>query len=80
MVDCKYCGHRPEGLFVEVTIAQSASVAGHHSSLIRVYLLIQFTSQVFPPSSENACSDWAVSEVIPQIENRTSTDLPLISS
>ncbi len=50
------------------------------SSLTRVYLLIQFTSQVFPPSSENACSDCAVSAPILQMENRTSTDLPLISS
>ena len=47
---------------------------------IRVYLLIQFTSQVFPPSSENACSDCAVSRVIFHMENRTSTDLPPISS
>jgi DNA-binding transcriptional regulator YhcF (GntR family) len=29
-----------------------------HSSLIRVSVAIQFTSQVLPPSSENACSKW----------------------
>src|ERR1039458_5657367 len=51
-----------------------------HSPATRVYLLIQFTSQVLPPSSEKACSDCAVSSVIFQIENRTSTERPLIRS
>jgi hypothetical protein len=45
-------------------------------SLLRVNLLIQFTSQVLPPSPEKACSDWAVSAVMLQIESRTKTDLP----
>ena len=35
--------------------------AGHS---IRVWSLIQFTSQVFPPSSENACSKCAEVRVI----------------
>jgi hypothetical protein len=48
--------------------------------LMRVHLVTQFTSQVFPPSSENACSDWAMSGVTPQSEKRTKTDLPLIGS
>ena len=46
----------------------------------RVYLLTQLVSQVLPPSSENACSDCAVSGVIPQMENRTRMVLPLIDS
>jgi hypothetical protein len=29
------------------------------SSPTRVWLVIQFTSQVLPPSSENDCSKWA---------------------
>jgi len=32
----------------------------------RVYLLTQLLSQVLPPSSENACLDYAVSGVMPQ--------------
>jgi hypothetical protein len=46
----------------------------------RVYLLTQLVSQVLPPSSENACSDCAVSGLMPQIENRTRMVLPLIDS
>jgi len=34
----------------------------------RVYLLTQLVSQVLPPSSENACSDCAVSGVMPQMK------------
>src|SRR5579859_6405196 len=48
--------------------------------LPRVYLFTQFVSQVLPPSLENACSDCAESSLIFQMENRTQTDLPLISS
>jgi hypothetical protein len=48
--------------------------------LPRAYLLIQFVSQVLPPSSENACSDCAESLLIFQMENRTQTYLPLICS
>jgi hypothetical protein len=40
----------------------------------RLYLLIQFTSHVFPPSVEKACSDRALSEDMLQMENRTRTD------
>jgi hypothetical protein len=46
----------------------------------RVYLLTQLVSQGLPPSSENACSDCAVSGVMPQMENRTRMVLPLIDS
>lgn len=48
--------------------------------LLREYLFTQFTSQVLPPSTEKACSDRAVSGVIPHIEKRTRVALPLIGS
>jgi hypothetical protein len=36
----------------------------------------QFTSHVFPPSAENACSKWAESGVITVMTNRTFTGFP----
>lgn len=48
--------------------------------LTRVYCVIQFTSQVLPPSAEKACSERASSAVTSQMEKRTSTALPLIVS
>ncbi len=40
-------------------------------SFIRVSIAIQFTSQVFPPSSENDCSNRSESGVIVETTNRT---------
>src|SRR5260370_39160086 len=41
------------------------------SFFYRVSVAIQFTSQVLPPSSENACSKWADVGVISEMTNRT---------
>ena len=47
---------------------------------MRVYLLIQLTSQVLPPSSEKASSDWALSGEMLQMEKRTRTERSLMVS
>jgi hypothetical protein len=38
--------------------------------------VVQFVSQVFPPSGENACSQWADVAVIFDQMNRTLTGFP----
>lgn len=43
-------------------------------SFILSYSLIQFTSQVLPPSTEKACSDRAESDEVGPILNLTSMD------
>jgi len=50
------------------------------SSFTLVSTAIQFTSQVFPPSSENACSKRHESGVISDMMNRTRTARPLYVS
>jgi len=50
------------------------------ASSVRVWSVIQFTSQVLPPSSENACSKWAELGVISDQLNRTKIILPLNGS
>src|SRR5260370_16583782 len=47
------------------------------SSFTRVWSVIQLTSQVLPPSSENDCSKWAEFGVMPDQTNRTRMALPL---
>src|SRR5216683_4690016 len=47
------------------------------SSFTRVWSVIQFTSQVLPPSSENDCSKWAEFGVMFDQTNRTRMALPL---
>src|ERR1700676_2142209 len=47
------------------------------SSFTLVWSVIQFTSQVFPPSSENDCSKWGEFVLVFDQINRTSIDLPL---
>src|SRR5262249_61338679 len=46
----------------------------------RANVMIQFVSQVFPPSSENACSQRAVSAVGRDHTNRQSTFFPFAIS
>src|SRR5467141_3883422 len=46
------------------------------ASFTRVSIAIQFTSQLLPPSSENACSKRHESEVISETTNRTRMALP----
>jgi hypothetical protein len=46
------------------------------SSFTRVWSVIQFTSHVLPPSSENDCSKWGESVSVFDQRNRTKTDLP----
>jgi hypothetical protein len=41
------------------------------SHLVRVWSVIQFTSQVLPPSAENDCSKWGDAESSPVQSNRT---------
>src|SRR6266498_2593607 len=60
---------RPAG--DEIQCALSAS------SFARVSMAIQFTSQVLPPSSENACSKRHEPGVMSDITNRTRTVRPL---
>ena len=43
---------------------------------IRVSVAFQFTSQVFPPSSEKACSKWHEFGVMSEITNRTRMARP----
>src|SRR6185503_6784049 len=57
-----------------------AGVAGADASRTRVWSVIQFASQVFPPSSENDCSKWAESGVISDQIYRTRMVLPLKGS
>lgn len=47
------------------------------SSLTRTWSVIQFTSQVFPPSSEKDCSKCGESVSVFDQMNRTRTNLPL---
>ena len=42
----------------------------------RVKRMIQFVSQVAPPSAEKACSERAVVALIPNQRNRTRTGIP----
>src|SRR5229473_1518425 len=46
------------------------------SSFTRVWSVIQFTSQVLPPSSENDCSKWGEFVVVSAQINRTRIALP----
>src|ERR1700676_1115947 len=50
------------------------------SSSTRVWSVIQFTSQVLPPSSENDCSKWGEFVVMSVQTNRINTLLSLIVS
>src|SRR5580658_4224848 len=50
------------------------------ASLARVWSVIQFTSQVLPPSSEKDCSKWGVPVLSFDQSKRTKTVLPLIVS
>src|SRR5260370_21923835 len=54
-----------------------AQCALSDSSFTRVSVAIQFTSQVLPPSSENACSTWEEFGAMSEMTNRTSMVLPL---
>src|SRR5262245_33945664 len=49
---------------------------GQVHSFTRVSVAIQFTSQVLPPSSENACSNLAELGVMSDITNRTRMARP----
>src|SRR5580700_3431970 len=49
-------------------------------SFTRVWSVIQFTSQVLPPSSEKDCSKWGESVVMFVQTNRIRMVLPLIVS
>src|SRR5580700_8450834 len=50
------------------------------SSLTRVSVAIQFTSQVLPPSAENACSKWQEAGVTSDQTCRTKMFFPLNDS
>src|SRR5271165_6402794 len=50
------------------------------SSFNRVWSVIQFTSHVLPPSSENDCSKWGEFVVMFVHTNRMRTTLPFIVS
>ena len=52
-------------------------VRSFHSSFTRVSVAIQFTSQVLPPSSENACSNRQEFGEMFDMTNRTKMARPL---
>ena len=65
-------------LHAKTVCALQCAVSG--PSLTRVWSVIQFTSQVLPPSSENDCSKWGVFVVMFVQTNRIKMVLPLIVS
>src|SRR5258708_7606029 len=59
------------------SVTDSVQRALPDSSLTRVWSVIQFTSQVLPPSSENDCSKWGEFVLVFDQINRTRMALPL---
>src|SRR5580700_3975478 len=69
------------GVLLDVLVTLYAALIGvqralSDSSLTRVWSVIQFTSQVLPPSFENDCSKWGESVAVPDQTNRTKITLP----
>ena len=84
---------RQESVFVRFDAQGSSDIAiggieallqtvedGPGFSRTRVSVALQFTSQVAPPSSENACSKWHEFAVMSDITNRTKIALPSSAS